>query len=80
MSKDETDRLERMERTLDRLATAVLGDKEAGHLGLVERVNNYAGRIKSLERWRMYYAAIGTGIIGVVGVLYKLATDWWPRK
>lgn len=80
MSKDETERLERMEKTLERLANAVLGDREAGHLGLVARMENHAGRIKSLERWRMYYAAVGSGVVAAIGVLYKLATDWWPRR
>lgn len=79
MSEEESETLQRIERKLERLASAVLGDREAGHLGLVARMDNHSGRIKRLERWRLYYAAIATGVIATLGIFYRLAMDWLKK-
>jgi hypothetical protein len=73
MSNDEeNDRLGRMERKIDRLTLAVLGDREAGALGLVARVDNHSSRLKGLESWRdlakAKLAAVATVVSGAVAV------------
>lgn len=80
MSRDETDRLEKMQQTLARIEGAVLGDEAAGHLGLVSRMNNHAKRIKKLELWVYRVGATALGVVSVITVAYKLLTDLWPRK
>ena len=74
MSKDEADRLDRMERQLTRIETAVLGDEQAGAMGLVYRVNNHARRISRMERFGAYIL----GASFVVGVAWRIFTEW-PR-
>lgn len=86
MSRDESDRLDKIIETLRemredqiRVQVAVMGDEKAGHLGLVARMNNHARRIGRLEVWLYRIAGGATLISFIVGVVYKVATDWWPR-
>jgi hypothetical protein len=74
MSKDENDRLDRIEKLLTRIETAVLGDPDAGAMGLVYRTNNHGKRISRIEKFGAY--VIGGSF--VVSVLWTVFTQW-PR-
>ena len=68
-----------MEKALERIESCVVGDPEIGQLGLVARTNNHASRLKKLERVVFTYGASIAGGSAVVGLIYKVAVDWWPR-
>lgn len=64
---------------LNRIERCLVGDPEMGQLGLVARTNNHAGRIKRLEMWVFRIGVAAAVSAGVVGLIYKVATDWWPK-
>lgn len=74
------DALREFKAQLNRIERCLTGDPEMGQRGLVARVDNHGDRIKTLERWRFYYGAVAGGALGVIVLIYKLVTDWWPRR
>jgi hypothetical protein len=45
-------------------------------MGLIKQVRDHHLRIKRLEAWVTGILACAT----LIGVFYKVATDWWPKK
>ncbi|HWA07924.1 MAG TPA: hypothetical protein VG838_00505 [Opitutaceae bacterium] len=70
------DRLKRIEEAVARIEQGLFGDEELDQWGLVRRVGNHGKRIKRLELLAIY---LSSGSV-IAGVLYKVATDWWPHK
>lgn len=65
---------------LNRIERCLTGDEAMGQQGLVSRVNNHSTRIKQLELW-VFRVAVGTGAVTAgIGLVYKVATDWWPHR
>ena len=59
-----------------RIEIALMGDVEMGQLGLIKQQQSDHARIRRIEQW-------GTTIVtasGIVALIYKVATDWWPKK
>lgn len=72
--------IRKIQEALERIERGMFGEAKTGHLGLVTRMNNHAKRIGALERLRIYYVAAAVGAGGSIGLLYKVATDWWPHR
>lgn len=79
MIPDESERLKKIEAAVERIERGMFGDEKLDQFGLISRVANHATRLKTLEIvvFRVGASAVGAGF--VIGLLYKLATDWLPR-
>lgn len=64
-----------MEETLERIDRGLFGDEKTDQWGLFLRVKNHGIRISRLEKIAALVAAVGV----VVGILYKVVTDWAPK-
>lgn len=72
--QDVSDRMTNMEKTLDEIRTALLGNKEWDRPGLVATVQDQGKRLTRIERMGVYLLGFG----GAATLFYKLATDWVP--
>lgn len=64
---DIAESLSELEECTKRLSSAVLGDEEAGHTGLVEKCKEHHKRIKKLERMVLW----GTGAIAATALIWE---------
>jgi len=64
------DRIEKIEKSLSRIETAILGDQCAGVEGLVNRVNTHDYKIKNIERM-MWTVAGGAAVIIFIVEIWK---------
>ena len=55
-------RLDKQDRTLERLEFAIRGDKTVGHLGIVDVQKDHSKRITKLERMTLYAIGVGGGL------------------
>jgi hypothetical protein len=71
-SSADSDKLESLKITVDRIYTLLAGDEQLRQTGLIATVQSQGRRIGRLEWIGSYCAAIGSIII----VGYKIAVDW----
>ncbi len=76
------DDLRHIRETTERIERWLIGDAKGGQMGLISRLEsterqsaNHERRIGHIERVGVYAA----GALFVLGVIYKIVTDWWPR-
>lgn len=74
VTADMADTLVDLQESTNRLALAVLGDEEAGHTGLVERVKQHGTRLDKLERLVLWGAGAGAVILFVLEAAGKSFT------
>lgn len=70
------DQLTELVNTVKRIEIALVGDEDMGQTGLIKQSRNHHTRIKRLEQWAFSLITAGS----LVAIVYKVATDWWPKK
>lgn len=75
MTPQENERLSQIHQSQQRIERWLLGDRDGGQRGLIEKHERLHSRVTRLELIAVYLAAICV----IAGVLYKVVTDWWPR-
>jgi hypothetical protein len=66
-----TDEFNELREDVREIKTAILGQKNIGHIGLVARVENHDRRITKLERLALYAA----GALFVLGIIWGVVKD-----
>lgn len=70
MSADELSaRLDRQDRVLDEIHTALVGNTELGHPGLVRRMDSVEKKLTSQEHQMLKWAGVVTGLSIALGAL-----------
>jgi len=70
------DEIKCIKASLQRIELGLFGDEELGHVGVVKTQKEHGQRISTLERVTAYVV----GGVVLIGGLYSIVTDWWPRK
>jgi len=76
-------RLTRMEDDIRQIKSAVIGDPQFGHWGLVQRANAHDKRLKSLESLRVWLWGASAATLILVSAGYSMLRDFigkWPTR
>jgi len=70
-----TEEIRSIREALIRIESALVGDPDMGHKGIVATQREHSKRIARLERVGTYITAAAMILVG----LYKIAVDWFPK-
>lgn len=79
MDESAAERLKKIETSVDRIERGMFGDEDLDQSGIITRQANHEGRIKTLEIWVFRVGATALGASAVLGLIYRLALDWFTR-